>query len=203
MKKIAQMIEKENPDFVLIAGDLLNRPSEDYLQVYSKYFSWDKIKTPIYAIVGNHDVMWDDIIIKELPKITSIKLLENESVNVSGIQIVGILDKSLWSGRTLEDNLAETNMKNDEKLFTILATHQPVWFEKLQDYEIDLEVAWHTHRGQIYGLRKIVEWVNDYWYGEYKYNWRTAFVSQWLWTWALPVRLGTQSEMVIINLKNK
>jgi predicted MPP superfamily phosphohydrolase len=29
-------------------------------------------------------------------------------------------------------------------------THQPIDLDKLKDYPIDLEVAGHTHRGQIY-----------------------------------------------------
>ena len=203
VKKITQMIDKENPDFVIIAGDLLNRPSEDYLDVYSQYFQKDKLETPVFAIVWNHDVMWDSIIIRELSDKTSIKLLENETVNFDWIQIVWILDKSIWSWKTLDEILQDSNMKDDENVFTILVAHQPIWLEKLEDYEIDLEVAGHTHRGQIYWFRKLVDLVNDYGYGEYKYKWRTAFVSQWLWTWALPVRLWTQSEMVMINLKKK
>jgi predicted MPP superfamily phosphohydrolase len=29
---------------------------------------------------------------------------------------------------------------------------------------------------------------------------RIAFITQWIWTWWLPFRLWTQSEIVIINL---
>jgi predicted MPP superfamily phosphohydrolase len=84
-----------------------------------------------------------------------------------------------------------------------LLTHQPIALEKLRDFPIDLELAWHTHRGQFYWMRKIVEWMNDYAYWEYKLWNRAAFVSQWIWTRWLPFRLWTQSEMVIINLKKK
>jgi predicted MPP superfamily phosphohydrolase len=80
-------------------------------------------------------------------------------------------------------------------------THQPIALEKLKDYAIDLEVAWHTHRGQIYWFRKIVELMNDYDYWLFKENWKMAYVTQWIWTWRLPFRLWTQSEAVIINLK--
>jgi hypothetical protein len=45
--------------------------------------------------------------------------------------------------------------------------------------------------------------MNDYWYWKYEHNWKTAFVTQWIWTWWLPFRFWTQSEMVSINLKKK
>jgi hypothetical protein len=82
-----------------------------------------------------------------------------------------------------------------------LLTHQPIGLEKLKNYPIDLEVAGHTHHWQIFWLRKFVDIVNDYWYGKFEENWKTAIVTQWIGTWWLPFRLWTQSEMVIINLK--
>jgi predicted MPP superfamily phosphohydrolase len=84
-----------------------------------------------------------------------------------------------------------------------LITHQPINLEKLENYPIDLEVAWHTHRGQFYWIMEISRIVNDYLYWEYKLWDRTAFVTQWIWTWWLPFRLWTQSEMVLINLIKK
>jgi predicted MPP superfamily phosphohydrolase len=84
-----------------------------------------------------------------------------------------------------------------------LVTHQPIGLEKLEDYPVDLEVAWHTHRGQFYGIMELSRMANDYLYGEHKLWDKTAFVTQWIWTWGLPFRLWTQSEMVIINLIKK
>jgi hypothetical protein len=88
-------------------------------------------------------------------------------------------------------------------LFTILITHQPIKLEKLENYSIDLEVAWHTHRGQFYWIMELSRMANDYLYWEYKYWDKTAFITQWIWTWWLPFRLWTQSEIVIINLTKK
>lgn len=200
VKKIIKTINKEKPDFVIIAWDLMNKPNYGYID-YLKPFKSVK-DTPIFAVEWNHDVMWNTQIVNYIPNKSGIKLLNNESVEIDGIQLIWIIDKSLW-WNSVQQTMNQINFNEDQGLFTILITHQPIWLEKLQDYAIDLEVAWHTHRGQFYGMRKVVEWMNDYAYWEYKLWDRIAFVTQWIWTWWLPFRLWTQSEMVIINLIKK
>ena len=222
VKKIQKMIESEKPDFVLIAWDMMNKANEDY----PKYFQiLQKKESPIFAVMWNHDVMWDKEVYKKIEKIWNIRLLNNQAATfLNGatlsdlcntdnffenctwtIQIVWIKDKSVrWNknlDQIIQESITNQSQKYNDNNFTILITHQPISLEKLKDYPIDLEVAGHTHHGQIFWLRKLTEIVNDYWYWKYEENWKTAIVTQWIWTRWLPFRLGTQSEMVIINLK--
>ena len=198
INKIIKAIENENPDFIIIAWDLMNRPNTNYTNYFTKLKS--EKYPPIYAVIWNHDVMWNTEIIKRIPEISDIKFLNNENINIDWIQLIWIIDKSLRWNQSLNEIMDWINFDNNPNLFSILVTHQPIWLEKLEDYPIDLEVAWHTHRGQFYWMRKVVEWMNDYAYWEYKLWDKIAFVTQWIWTWWLPFRLWTQSEMVIINL---
>jgi predicted MPP superfamily phosphohydrolase len=200
VNKIIKTIEKEKPDFVIIAWDLMNKPNYGYID-YLKPFKSVK-DTPIFAVEWNHDVMWNTTIVQNIPDKSGIKILNNESVKIAWIQVIWIIDKSLrWN--SVEQTMNQVEFDDNQDLFNILVTHQPIWLDKLTDYPIDLEVAGHTHRGQFYWMRKVVEWMNDYAYWEYKLWDRTAFVTQWIWTWWLPFRLWTQSEMVIINLIKK
>ena len=203
INEIIKTINEEKPDFVIIAWDLMNKPNKTYVDYFSAFKSIKDI--PIFAVIGNHDVMWNGTIINDIPKNSGIVFLnnavtKNDSLN---IQIAGLIDKSIWQGKTLNEIINQVEFDNNKDWFTILVTHQPIALEKLVDYPIDLEVAWHTHRGQFFWMRKVVEWLNDYAYWEYKLWDRTAFISQWIWTWGLPFRLWTQSEMVIINLIKK
>ena len=202
INQILKTIESEKPDFVIIAWDLMNKPNTTYLKYFSAFKSVKD--TPIFAVIGNHDVMWNGKIVNDIPKNSGIVFLDNAVTknDLLNIQIAGIVDKSAWWSSSLDDIMNQVEFNNGN-WFTILLTHQPISLENLKDYPIDLEVAWHTHRGQFYWMRKIVEWMNDYAYWEYKLWDRTAFVTQWIWTWWLPFRLWTQSEMVIINLKKK
>ena len=201
VNKILDVIRQEKPDFVIIAWDLMNKPNIDYVQYFSGFNSKDY--PPIFAVMWNHDVMWNTEIVKNIPNKSEIKFLNNESIEIDGIKIIGLIDKSLWRNQNVNEIMDMIKLSEDTDLFSILVTHQPISLEKLQDYPIDLEVAWHTHRGQFFWLRKVVEWMNDYAYWEYKLWNRIAFVTQWIWTWWLPFRLWTQSEMVIINLIKK
>jgi len=196
IKKIKATIEKENPDFVLIAWDMMNKANEGY----PKYFNIiQENKTPIFAVMWNHDVMWDKETVNKISENSSITLLKNESIEINWIQIIWLTDKSIRWEKVLDKNLNECNIKSNSG-FTILITHQPISLEKLNDYQIDLEVAGHTHHGQIFWLRRLTEIVNDYWYWKFEENWKIAIITQWIGTRWLPFRLGTQSEMVIINL---
>ena len=203
IKKIVKTIKEEKPDFVIIAWDLMNKPNTSYIEYLSGF---EEIKDiPIFAVKWNHDVMWNGTIVNKIPEVSGIKILDNAITTNDwlNIQIAGIIDKSTWWWQTLDEIMNQVKFDNSKDWFTVLIAHQPIWLEKLADYPIDLEVAWHTHRGQFYWMRKIIEWMNDYAYWEYKLWDRTAFVTQWIWTWWLPFRLWTQSEMVIINLKRK
>ncbi len=198
VKKIIKTINDENPDFVIIAWDLMNKANTGYVQYFSS-LKYDN-NHPIFAVMGNHDVMWNTEIVKNIPNKSGIKFLNNESIKIGWIQLIWIIDKSLWWNQNLNEIMNWVDFDNNSDSFSILITHQPIWLEKLQNYPIDLEVAWHTHRGQFYWMRKVIEWMNDYAYWEYKLWNKTAFVTQWIWTRWLPFRLWTQSEMVIINL---
>lgn len=249
INKIRKMIESERPDIVLIAWDLMNKANKWYIKYFNNiepekakpvpYYNPQQYNPPIFAVMWNHDVMWDKNVIKEIGNNSDIRLLDNEAIiNLNWtttwcaiaadfhfekeipdltcpwtIRIIWLRDKSLWWDENIDSIMQDiltpklpiqkdyTDYKYDG--FTILMTHQPISLEKLKDYPIDLEVAGHTHRGQFYWMRKVVEWVNDYAYWEHKLWDKTAFVTQWIWTWWLPFRLWTQSEMVIINLIKK
>ena len=200
VNQILKKIESEKPDFVIIAWDLMNKPNKSYIDYFSAFKSVKD--TPILAVEWNHDIMWDTNIVQKIPEISGIKLLNNDSIEINWIQLVWIIDKSLWWD-SVEQAMNKIDFNKDQNLFTILITHQPIWLEKLENYPIDLEVAWHTHRGQFYGIMELSRIANDYLYWEYKYWDKTAFITQWIWTWWLPFRLWTQSEMVIINLTKK
>ncbi len=203
VKKIIKTIEKEKPDFVIIAWDLMNKPNTTYLRYFSAFKEIKDI--PIFAVKWNHDIMWNGTIVNEIPKNSGINFLNNSSSKNESlhIQVAGIIDKSTRWNNSLNDMMNQIEFNDNEDLFTILITHQPIKLEKLSDYPIDLEVAWHTHRGQFYWIMELSRLANDYLYWEYKLWDRTAFVTQWIWTWWLPFRLWTQSEMVIINLIKK
>ncbi|MDD3868515.1 MAG: metallophosphoesterase [Candidatus Absconditabacteria bacterium] len=199
LETLKKEIKNQNPDLVLIGGDMLDNVKEKYVLAYEVL---NDIGVPIYATLGNHDTMGEVSISEKIQDISEIVLLRNESINSNGIQIVGIDDKSIWGEQTLEEILSASDIQNDGE-FTILITHQPISLSKLVDYPIDLELAGHTHRGQNLFIMPIAKLVNEYFYGRYDEEGKTAIVSQGIGTRGLPFRLGSQSEIMVLNLVKK
>jgi predicted MPP superfamily phosphohydrolase len=80
-----------------------------------------------------------------------------------------------------------------------LLTHRPIHLSKLWHTPIDLELAGHTHKFQVRGLHFFSYLINDYTYGKSTRKEKTAFISQGIGT-KTPIRIGTEGEIVIVNL---
>ena len=199
LETIKKEIKNQNPDFVVIAGDLLDGVKSEYVPAFT---TLQNIGVPIYATLGNHDSMGEVHISEEIGNISDVQILRNESVEESWLQIIGIDDRSIRNWKSLEEILAKSNIQ-DEGKFTIFVTHQPIALSKLTQYPIDLQLAGHTHKGQNIFVMPLAITMNDYFYGRYDEGDRTAIVSQGIGTRGLPFRLGSQSEIMIINLQKK
>ncbi len=197
IQSIVNKIQALQPDFVLLGGDLMNTAKSDYVDAFEPF---NQLKMPVYATLGNHDNMWEAKAISGIFAITKIIPLRNQSITISWIQVVWIDDKSYRSGKNLTEILDESKIATGAN-YTILISHQPQKLSKLNWYPIDLELAGHTHNGQFVPLTWMIWLFNDYAYGKYTDWKKTAFVSQWIGTWWGPLRIGTQSELVLITLK--
>lgn len=199
IQSIVDRIQKIKPDFVVIGWDLMNNAKINYVDAFLPF---NQVSIPIFATLGNHDHMGDSEAVSKIFERTKIIPLRNKSTELNWIQIVWIDDKSYRSWKTLDKIIKETNLQDNNK-FTILISHQPQKLKKLDWFPIDLELAWHTHNGQFIPLSWIIHAFNDYAYGLYTYEWKTAFVSQGIWSRWAPIRMGTQSELVVISLEKK
>lgn len=196
VQSIVNKIKKINPDLVLIGWDLMNVAKLSYVDAFLPF---DQLDMPIYATIWNHDHMGNSGAIFQIAEKTKIILLRNQSIEIDGLQIVGIDDKSYWWDKKLPEILAVSSIVNKD-LFTILVSHQPQNLSKLIEYPINLELAGHTHNGQFIPMGRLIRRFNDYAYGEYHLNNMIAFVSQGIGSWWAPIRIGTQSELVLISL---
>ena len=78
--------------------------------------------------------------------------------------------------------LDQSNIQSNAQ-YNILLSHQPQKLNKFKDYPIDLTLNGHTHRGQIIPFSWLIGLFNDYAYGRYDEEGKTAFVSQGIGGW--------------------
>lgn len=203
IKKINQKIQQLKPDVVLFGGDFFDKADLRLAQNFALLNTPENQQIPMYAVAGNHDMMGNVEALEIIQNLSPIKFLAIHQANQlyladNNISLLGIPDKSQWKNQTLESVFSPLSIDSDS--YTILLTHQPIALAKLTPFEIDLGLAGHTHRGQFYGARELVALGNDYSYGLYQEWGKNFFVTQGIGVWGLLFRLGTRSEVVLIQL---
>ena len=83
----------------------------------------------------------------------------------------------------------------------MLLYHRPQGFEAAADNGVDLMLSGHTHAGQMWPLGILVKRQFPFIKGTYQHNDSTLYVSQGTGTWGPIMRLGTISEMTLIELE--
>ena len=204
---IVERINQTEPDLVVIAGDIF---SDDYASLKDPNKVEETLRSirtryGVYASLGNHDggSTFPDML--ALLGRSYITLLLDESVKVAGqIEIMGRLDASPIGGygymsRVPYERLEKT-IKSDLPLIVI--EHNPIHLDEYNK-RVDLVLSGHTHKGQIFPGSLFTRAIYQVDYGHYVGNQDQPqmVVTSGVSTWGLPLRIGSQNEIVVIKLK--
>jgi uncharacterized protein len=198
LEKYVDLINRQNPDIILIVGDLFDRNLHSIkAQNMDSVLLQMKSKYGVYGVLGNHDYFANvDSSIHYMAQ-SGIKLLRDSSVTIDNkFVLVGRDDYSNHHRKPLKSLLAGI----DTNLPIILLDHQPVNLAETVANNIDLQLSGHTHNGQIYPFSLLVAKFHDLTYGYRKTGNTNFYVSSGLGLWGAPIRLGTQSELVYVKL---
>lgn len=196
-----KLINREEPDVVLIAGDLVDnsiRPvldenlAEDLRAIKSRY--------GVYAIMGNHDYMAGVDNSTRFMADANIKLLRDKTVLIDSLfYIVGRDDKTNPHRKNLDQLMTGV----DKTKPVCLLDHQPYNLEEAEQNGVDFQFSGHTHRGQVWPISLITDAIYEDSYGSLKKGGTNIYVSSGIGIWGGKFRIGTQSEYVVITLKGK
>ncbi|WP_273485128.1 metallophosphoesterase [Desulforamulus ruminis] len=194
--KMVREINALNPDMVLLTGDIFD--DRDINVLLREKETLKKIKAPygVYGVLGNHEYYTGNLdkslaIFKE----ADIRILRDEVVEAEGLYIVGREDASR-KRKSLKELMKEVNREKP----VILLDHQPVLLDEAKDSGVDLQLSGHTHRGQFFPNQLITRRIFEVDYGYLAKDSLQVIVSSGYGTWGPPVRIGTQSEIVDIQL---
>lgn len=198
--KWVELINKEKPDIVLIAGDLVDnsyRPLKD--RNFAETLRNIKAPMGVYACMGNHEYISsrDNAEHEQFFKESNIKLLRDTAVEVDSLfYVVGRDDRSNPNRRELASLLNGL----DHSKPIILLDHQPYNLEDAEVNKVDLQLSGHTHQGQVWPISLITGWMYEVDHG-YKQKGDThCYVSSGLGIWGGKFRIGTVSEYVVIDI---
>jgi len=207
VEQIVTKIQEINPDVIFNTGDLYDNKAfidedTDILEPFQN------LSVPHFFVYGNHDEYAGlEKIAKRLEKV-GIKFLKNEIAFFNEIQIIGLNDMlkdenaidlhTKLSADTIKSVLEKIEI--DENKATIALHHRPDGCEHLKAKKVNLFLAGHTHGVQLFPFTLFSKAFFTYNKGLYKYKDLNIFVSQGIGTIFAPVRLGTRSEIAVINL---
>ncbi|WP_425447052.1 metallophosphoesterase [Dethiothermospora halolimnae] len=147
--KLMSTIKNLDADIIVITGDLIDRETKDFENVYEFVYNLKNINPNIYYIPGNHE--WTNRNTEKFMtglKKTNINILINDNKKITidnrTINICGIDDPYLN-----RDNLKMALKGINKNYFTLLLSHSPDIVFGKKDIPVDLILSGHTHGGQV------------------------------------------------------
>ena len=205
LEKIIDLINEQNADLVLSAGDYVSGhklKSTLPVEKIAKGMARIKSKYGFYTALGNHDSWIGEGSITSALEKYSVRVLKNESaaVNINGknIYIAGVED-------------LQTGTPNIEKALenvdgpVILLSHTPDLFIMTPD-SVNITLAGHTHGGQVRlpfigGIIIPSKFGNRYSMGYVEENNKKIFVSKGIGTSMLNIRFNCIPEIAVIDFQ--
>jgi predicted MPP superfamily phosphohydrolase len=198
--KWVTLINRENPDIVLVAGDITDNHIEPLLR---RNYSFEKIKSRygVFTCLGNHEY------IPGGSKITkSLEFLEQAKITVLRDSAILVNNEFYLIGR--DDRMNRNRKPLKELLQTIdttkalvLLDHQPFQLEETEENGIDLQFSGHTHDGQLPPVSWITKKMYEISHGYLRKGNSHIYVSSGMGIWGGKFRIATKSEYMVINLK--
>ena len=197
LERVVEQTNSLNSDVVVITGDLVDGSTLINADILSPI---NNIKSPVYFVVGNHEIYEGLEKIMPILKRTKMKILRDKISKFRELAFIGT-DYSDFK-RKVSENLNKMQINKDD--LNILLYHSPVFrLHELEKRGIRLHLAGHTHNGQIFPLNLFVKLLYPYSTGVHKSEDANVVVSSGTGTWGPPMRLGSTNEINLINLKKK
>lgn len=199
-EKWIELINKENPDIVLIAGDITdNNVVPLYEQNMGESFQKIKSKYGTYAITGNHEYIAGISKASEFLRSTGITLLKDSVALIdNSFYVIGRDDRANSGRKSLQELTASLDMSKP----VILLDHQPYNLEEAEANGIDLQFSGHTHNGQVWPISLVTKFLFEKSHGYLQKGNSHFYVSSGLGIWGGKFRIGSQSEYVVIEMKS-
>ena len=213
LKDSISRINDIKPDIVILGGDIVDERTSN-AEMKEVFEELSKIKSTygIYYVFGNHDTQpsqtdyengnrtFTDIELNQIIKKNGIRILNDEKTTINGdIVLVGRGDAE-WEGNAQRANVSEILNESDLSKYVIVVDHQPL--EEIENSKsgADLQVSGHTHAGQVFPYKEIIEFERINSYGKYTIGDMEQIVSSGLTGWGWGIRNEGKCEYVLINI---
>jgi predicted MPP superfamily phosphohydrolase len=202
VQSLVPPINDLEPDLIVLTGDLMDG-SVTHLRYDVAPLRYLKSRYGNYFVTGNHEYysglnQW----LREIHHL-GFALLINEHRMIqhanSRIILGGVTDYSQKRGSHASDPVASIKHAPTADIKILLA-HQPLSVYKASAAGYDLQISGHTHGGQYFPWSELVALRQPFVSGLYRHENSWVYVSDGTGYWGPPLRIGTQSEITLIQL---
>lgn len=205
LNKYVDEINNLNPDVIFVVGDIIDNNINAFTEEFRKPFR--NFNATAYAVLGNHEYFSgniDDVI--NIIEDAGMILLKDEVIfnEESGVYFIGrdSIRHSVSKGN--ERKSAIDLLQNIDKTKPIIVLdHIPRNIDEVKNMNIDIQFSGHTHGGQFFPVTEIVKRMYPISSGHLKENNFNLIVTSGLGLWGPPMRVGSDSEILLVTLKQK
>ncbi|MDP2914973.1 MAG: metallophosphoesterase [Candidatus Aminicenantes bacterium] len=196
MDRFVALVNAQNPDLVLIGGDVLEGDRRDEaLDHFEAQFRQIKSKYGVFAAPGNHEGYGGNR--DEFFTRAGIRLLRDAVEKIDGaLYLTGRNDGRSRDRKTIEALLQGT----PDDLPLILVDHRPTDIDNVSRTRVDLQISGHTHHGQLFPINFITNKQYELSWGYLKKGQTHFFVSSGAQVWGPRVRTVGDSEILLIRV---
>jgi predicted MPP superfamily phosphohydrolase len=223
--KWVDKVNAEQPDLVLIAGDIIDISVRPLLEE-NVAEEFKRIKAPIYACLGNHEYYSGEPRAQKFYRDAGIHLLRDSVVTLpdyGNLTIIGRDDRTNVGRKSVAELVPTPNPSRGEGGldtlstaeanqtplpsggvgggFLLLLDHQPYHLERTAAAGVDFQFSGHTHYGQVWPISWIEDAIYECAYGSLTKGNTRFYVTSGIGIWGGKFRIGTQSEYVVLTLK--
>jgi hypothetical protein len=199
VRHITERVLSLKPDIIFIGGDVFDgtaMPTDRPVEPLSKLIA----PLGTYYITGNHDEFFNPQPNIDAIKKAGIKVLNNEEIEIDGIQIVGVDYLSTAKKENFESVLNAIDL--NPKLPSILLRHEPSFVDIAEKKGFKLMLSGHTHQAQVFPLIFFPKYIyKGFEFGLKKKGQMQIYTSSGVGTWGPPLRVGSYSQIVSIDFE--
>jgi predicted MPP superfamily phosphohydrolase len=200
LERITNSIIAEQPDMILIAGDLIDGPKIPYADFLSPLAALS-VPYGVYFTPGNHEQYNKEnaLFYASLPSNVTTLIDATHVIPELDIQIVGI-DYARESVEETKDRITRSGYTAEIPSITLL--HDPKNMQAMSDTGMSFVVSGHTHGGQFFPASVLVKLIyKQYTRGFAMTNNMPSFTTIGIGTSLSPARLETKPEIIIFTIE--
>ncbi len=212
LERVAQTVQTENPDLIVVTGDQVDDFEQD-VQLFAEAFGDLCAPLGVFAVAGNHDVYagWDAV--RQGLSDAGLIVLVNEAVSVTRggrrFWVAGTGDPAgkSWprgAGPGAAPDIDRTLADIPPGEAILVLAHNPALWPALAARGVDLTLSGHTHYGQLaipsrgWSMASLFLKLAM---GSHRQGRSLLYINPGTNFWGIPFRIGTPPEVTVLTLR--